>query len=63
MPNFTKNENQLKSRLDKWLYFIKYSEDMVKIPEIFKDKFLKMYLKKLKLQNTLKPIVEIMKLA
>jgi predicted transposase/invertase (TIGR01784 family) len=38
MPNFKKKEKELKSRLDKWLYFIKHSEDFVKIPEIFKDK-------------------------
>ena len=38
MPNFTKKEKELKTRLDKWLYFIKHSEDIVKIPEIFKDK-------------------------
>ena len=38
MPNFTKKEKELKTRLDKWLYFIKHSEDIVKIPEIFKDR-------------------------
>jgi predicted transposase/invertase (TIGR01784 family) len=27
----------LKTRLDKWLYFIKYLEDFQKIPEIFSD--------------------------
>ncbi len=37
MPNFTKTEAQLETRLDKWLYFIKYLEDFQTIPVIFKD--------------------------
>jgi predicted transposase/invertase (TIGR01784 family) len=37
MPHFTKEENQLETRLDKWLYFIKHLEDFQNIPEIFKD--------------------------
>jgi predicted transposase/invertase (TIGR01784 family) len=37
MPNFKLAESQLKTRLDKWLYFIKYLEDFQKIPEIFSD--------------------------
>jgi len=37
MPNFKKAETELKSRLDKWLYFIKYLEDFQTIPAIFKD--------------------------
>ena len=36
MPNFDKQENELVSRLDKWLYFIKHLEDFQYIPEIFK---------------------------
>jgi predicted transposase/invertase (TIGR01784 family) len=34
---FTINENQLKTRLDKWLYFIKYLEDFQTIPTIIAD--------------------------
>ena len=37
MPNFNKQENNLTSRLDKWLYFIKHLEDFTTIPTIFKD--------------------------
>lgn len=37
MPNFTKSENELVTRLDKWLYFIKNLEDFQSIPEIFKN--------------------------
>ena len=36
MPNFNKAENELSTRLDKWLYFIKYLEDFQSIPQIFK---------------------------
>ena len=37
MPHFIKQEYQLETRLDKWLYFIKHLEDFQNIPEIFKD--------------------------
>ncbi|MDX2128344.1 MAG: Rpn family recombination-promoting nuclease/putative transposase [Chloroherpetonaceae bacterium] len=37
MPNFNKNEDELTSRLDQWLYFIKHLEDFTEIPKIFKD--------------------------
>ncbi len=37
MPNFKKTEADLKTRLDKWLYFIKHLEDFQTIPTIFKD--------------------------
>ncbi len=37
MPNFIQTENQLNTRLDKWLYFIKHLEDFQTIPEIFSD--------------------------
>jgi len=37
MPNFTKTEEELKTRLDQWLYFIKHLEDFQSIPAIFKD--------------------------
>ena len=37
MPNFDKTENQLNTRLDKWLYFIKNLEDFQNIPTIFTD--------------------------
>jgi predicted transposase/invertase (TIGR01784 family) len=36
MPNFSKPENELGSRLDKWLYFIKHLEDFQNIPGIFR---------------------------
>ena len=37
MPNFTKKEEELTTRLDQWLYFIKHLEDFQSIPSIFKD--------------------------
>jgi predicted transposase/invertase (TIGR01784 family) len=37
MPNFNYTEADLKTRLDKWLYFIKHLEDFQTIPAIFKD--------------------------
>ena len=37
MPHFVKEEHELETRLDKWLYFIKRLEDFQDIPEIFKD--------------------------
>lgn len=37
MPNFKMEESQLKSRLDKWLFFIKHLEDFQAIPTIFSD--------------------------
>ena len=35
MPNFGKTEDQLETRLDKWLYFIRYLVDFQEIPRIF----------------------------
>jgi hypothetical protein len=37
MPNFKLKETELKSRLDKWLYFIQHLEDFQNIPAIFSD--------------------------
>jgi predicted transposase/invertase (TIGR01784 family) len=37
MPNFKKSLEELKTRLDKWLYFIKNLEDLQNIPELLKD--------------------------
>ena len=37
MPNFKQAESDLKTRLDKWLYFIKHLEDFQTIPTIFAD--------------------------
>ena len=37
MPNFNQTEDGLKTRLDKWLYFIKHLEDFQTIPSIFED--------------------------
>jgi len=37
MPNFKKTEEDLQTRLDKWLYFIRHLEDFQTIPTIFKD--------------------------
>ena len=37
MPNFNKSEADLKTRIEKWLYFIKHLEDFQTIPNIFND--------------------------
>ncbi len=37
LPNFKKTEQDLNSRLDQWLFFIKNLEDFQQIPAIFKD--------------------------
>ncbi len=37
MPNFNKTESDLKTRIEKWLYFIKHLEDFQTIPSIFND--------------------------
>lgn len=37
MPNFRKTEEELKTRLDKWLFFIKHLEDFQVIPNIIAD--------------------------
>jgi predicted transposase/invertase (TIGR01784 family) len=37
MPNFKKQETDLETRLDKWLYFIQNLENFQDIPEIFRD--------------------------
>ena len=37
MPNFRKTEQELHTRLDKWLYFIKHLEDFKQIPHIFSN--------------------------
>ena len=37
MPNFKLVENELVTRLDKWLFFIKHLEDFQTIPTIFAD--------------------------
>jgi hypothetical protein len=42
MPNFKLAENQLKSRLDNWLFFIKHWEDFQQIPAIFSDNIFKL---------------------
>jgi predicted transposase/invertase (TIGR01784 family) len=38
MPNFKQTETELKTRLDKWLYFIKHLEGFQTIPTIIDDK-------------------------
>jgi hypothetical protein len=37
MPNFNKTEEELETRLDQWLYFIKHLEDFQVIPNIIAD--------------------------
>lgn len=49
MPNFKQTEQELKTRLDKWLYFIKHLEDFQTIPSIFKDEVFKQAFEKAEL--------------
>ena len=37
MPNFKKQEQELQTRLEQWLYFLKNLEDLQHIPHIFRD--------------------------
>jgi predicted transposase/invertase (TIGR01784 family) len=37
MPNFNKSEQELTTRLDQWLFFIKHLEDFQSIPTIMAD--------------------------
>ena len=37
LPKFKKEENQLVTRLDKWIYFIKHLEDFQSVPALFKE--------------------------
>ena len=55
MPNFTKAESHLASRLDKWLYFIKHLEDFQTIPAIFKDEVFEQAFEKAELANLAQP--------
>jgi hypothetical protein len=40
MPNFSKTETELRSRLDQWLFFIKNPEDFQSIPAIFSNEII-----------------------
>ena len=51
MPNFVKTENDLTTRLDKWLYFIKHLEDFQSIPSIFRDEVFMQAFEKAELAN------------
>lgn len=37
MPNFSKTEGELTTRLDQWLYFLKHLEELQSIPQLFRD--------------------------
>lgn len=41
MPNFNKKQEELETRLDKWLFFLKNLEDFQEIPSIFSDSIFK----------------------
>jgi predicted transposase/invertase (TIGR01784 family) len=51
MPHFVKEEHELETRLDKWLYFIKHLEDFESIPEIFKDTVFTLAFEKAEIAN------------
>ena len=54
IPNFNKRLEELKTRLDKWLYFIKNLEDLQSIPKLLSDKVFTSAFERAKLAN-LKP--------
>ncbi|HNW68246.1 MAG TPA: PD-(D/E)XK nuclease family transposase, partial [Bacteroidales bacterium] len=39
MPEFKKNEEELTNNFEKWMYFIKNSERLKKIPKKYRDTF------------------------
>ena len=41
MPNFNKKQEELETRLEKWLFFLKNLEDFQEIPSIFSDSIFK----------------------
>jgi len=49
MPLFEKKESELKTRQDKWLYFLKHLPDLEQIPSIMKEKVFKKAFKKAEL--------------
>ena len=51
MPNFKQRQDELKTRLDKWLYFIKHLEDFQTIPSIFNDEVFTQAFEKAELAN------------
>ncbi len=51
MPNFKKLENELSTRLDKWLFFIKNLEDFQDIPTIFTEEIFNQAFEKAELAN------------
>lgn len=51
MPNFNRNENELVTKLDKWLFFIKNLEDLQYIPAIFNDSIIEKAFAKAKIAN------------
>jgi predicted transposase/invertase (TIGR01784 family) len=51
MPNFHKEETELETRLDKWLYFIKHLEDFQTIPQSIADEVFKQAFEKAELAN------------
>lgn len=51
IPNFIKEETELSTRLDKWLYFIKHLEDFQSIPSIFNDTVFEKAFEKAELAN------------
>ena len=51
MPNFTKAEKGLETRLDKWLYFIKHLENFQHMPTIFKDEVFVQAFEKAEISN------------
>jgi len=51
MPHFHKTEDELETRLDKWLYFIKNLENFESIPTIFKDEIFEKAFEKAAISN------------
>lgn len=51
LPKFKKKENQLRTRLDKWFYFIQHLKDFESMPLIFKDEIFEQAFAKAEMAN------------
>jgi predicted transposase/invertase (TIGR01784 family) len=51
MPNFKLEEHELKTNMDKWLFFIKHLEDFQTIPQIFRNSVFEIAFQKAELES------------
>ncbi len=58
MPKFNKTAKQLKTRFDKWLYFIKHLEDFQSIPRMLNDKVFKKGFQRAEIANYSRKVLD-----